>query len=158
MARFNEQAINQIFDSIVSMALQSGYFDSVNQHEPKSAPGQPGTTCSVWMQTLRPISSSGLASTSGLMILNIRLYTSMTQQPFDMIDPNVTAATSYLMGQLSAGFQLGGQAGVRAIDLLGAFGVPLAAQAGYVEIDRRMFRVMTLTVPVEVNDMWDQSP
>lgn len=158
MANFNEDAINTVFDEIVSLALQSGYFEHVNQHEPKSAPGSSGITCSVWIQTLRPIPSSGLSITSGLMILNVRMYTSMTSQPFDAIDPNVTAATSYMMGALSANFQLGGQVGVRAIDLLGAFGIPMAAQAGYVEIDRRMFRVMTLTVPVEVNDMWVQAP
>jgi hypothetical protein len=157
MGNFDETAIGEIFDRITSMSLSSGYFDSVNNHEPKSAPGN-GVTCSIWAQSIRPVRTSGLAATSGMLILNERIYTSMTQQPFDMIDPNVTAAASYVMGQLSGDFDLGGVANVREIDLLGANGIPLAAVAGYVEIDRKMLRVMTITVPIVVNDMWTQVP
>jgi len=153
-----DTAISDVFNRIESFALQSGYFDNVNGHEPKSAPASNGVSCSIWVQSIRPIPTSGLAATSGIITINARIYTSMMSQPFDAIDPNVTAAASYLMGQLSADFQLGGQNGVRAIDLLGAYGFPLSAAAGYVEIDRRMFRVMTITIPVEINDMWAQVP
>jgi hypothetical protein len=152
---FNEAAIAAIFDKTVSYAAASGYFDSVNAHEPKSAPGN-GVTCAVWVDRIAPVRSSGLASTSGLLVLMQRVYTNFISQPFDAIDPNVLSAVSWLIGAYSADFDLGGAGGTRNVDLLGAEGVPLAAQAGYIEIDRKMNRVMTVTIPIVVNDMWSQ--
>jgi len=61
-----------------------------------------------------------------------------------------------LMTSYAADFELGGNA--RNIDLLGQTGVQLSAQAGYVEIDNRLFRVMDITIPVIVNDAWAQTP
>ena len=152
----NDAAINAIFDAVVSLALQSGRFDSVNQHEPKSAPGT-GITCSIWMQQIRPVPrASGLAATTGLLILYERLYTSFLSQPYDMIDPAVTSATVDLIGRMSADFDFGEIASVRNVDLLGQTGHSLSAQAGYVEIDRRMYRIMTITIPIIVNDMFAQ--
>ena len=152
---FNDAAVDAVFNSLISLALQSAYFDNVNQHEPKSAPGY-GITCSVWIQTITPIRGSGQAATSGLLLMNMRLYTSMTQQPFDMIDPNITKAVTWMMGAISGKFQLG-LPDTRNVDLLGINGYLLSAQAGYVEIDRKMMRVMTMTVPIVINDMWAQS-
>jgi hypothetical protein len=43
------------------------------------------------------------------------------------------------------------------VDLLGSAGAPLSAQAGYLNQDGRLFRVMTLTLPIIVNDVWDQA-
>ena len=152
---FNEAAISTIFDKVVSHAASLGYFDSVNAHEPKNAPGN-GVTAAVWVQAIRPSVSSGLAATSGVLILNVRVYTSFISQPFDAIDPNVTAATAALMSAYSGDFDFGGEADVRAVDLLGMAGQPMEAIAGYVEMDRRILRIMTLTVPVLVNDMFAQ--
>lgn len=156
-AKFNDEAVNSVFDRILGYALVSGRFDAVNQHEPKSAPGN-GVSSSVWVQRIRPIRSSGLNSTSGVLVLTQRIYTSFKKQPFDMIDPEVTAATTDIMGALSGAFELGGLPDVRAIDLLGTYGVALEAQAGYVEIDRTFYRVMTITIPVIINDMFVQVP
>lgn len=153
MANFNDAAVMTVFDKIVSYALASGRFDNVNQHEPKNAPGH-GLQCSVWMDKIVPVRTSGLNATSGLVNMYARIYTNFRQQPFDMIDPNVMAATADFMGALSADFDFGGAADVRNIDLLGMTGTPLSAQAGYVEIDRQMFRVMTITIPVIINDMF----
>src|SRR6266704_3150295 len=156
MPNFNDAAVMTVFDSVVSYALASGRFDHVNQHEPKSAPGH-GLECSVWMNSIVPIRSSGMGVTSGIVTLYARIYTNFRQHPFDMIDPNVMAATADLMGALSSDFNFGGGANVRAIDLLGvSSAAPLSAQAGYVEIDRQMFRVMTITIPIIINDMFIQ--
>jgi hypothetical protein len=155
-ANFNDAAINLVLDKVVSYALASGRFDSVNQHEPKNAPGS-GTYCSIWVQSITPARLSGLAATSGVLVLSVRAYTSFVQQPFDMIDPNIMAAITDFMGALSGDFEFGQQANVRNVDLLGANGVKMQANAGYVEIDRQVFRVMTLTVPIVINDMFNQS-
>lgn len=152
---FNEAAISAIFDKAMSHAAASGYFDSVNGSEPKSAPGN-GVYAAVWADRIAPVRSSGLASTSGVLVLMQRIYTSFISQPFDAIDPNVLAAVSYLIGAYSADFDLGGAGGTRMVDLLGAEGTALAAQAGYVTIDQKIYRVMTVTIPVVVNDMWSQ--
>lgn len=153
---FNDAAISAVFNKIVSYALASGRFDSVNQHEPKSAPGS-GLSCSIWVQNIRPITSSGLAMTSGVVEINARIYTSFISEPFDAIDPSVMAATSDIMGALSGDFSFGGSANVRCVDLLGMEGTALSSQAGYVELDRKMYRVMTILIPVIINDMWLQS-
>jgi hypothetical protein len=154
-AVFNDKAINDVIDRIVSFALTLGRFDSVNAHEPKSAPGH-NITFALWAQAIRPARLSGLAATSLNVIFQGRIYVPFNQVPFDMIDPNVMAATTDLMGALSGDFDLGGVANVREIDLLGANGVTLSAQAGYVEIDRRMYRIMTLTIPIIINDAFTQ--
>ena len=153
---FNDEAVMTVFDKVVSYALASGRFDFVNQHEPKNAPGH-GISCSVWIHMILPYRvGSGLSATTGVVQLNARLYTNFREQPYDMIDPNITAATVALMGAFTADFNFGGAAGVRNVDLLGQTGTPLSAQAGYVEIDKQMFRVMTVVVPVIVNDMFVQ--
>jgi hypothetical protein len=155
---FNDAAVFGVFDAVVSYALGTGRFNHVNQHEPKNAPGT-GIECSVWVYNMMPIRSSGLGATSGIVTLYARLYTNFRQQPFDMIDPEVMSATADLMGALSGDFTLGGMEGVRAIDLLGiTSGVPLSATSGYVEIDRQMFRVMTITIPIIIDDMFKQVP
>jgi hypothetical protein len=151
---FNDAAVSTVFDKIVSHAMESGRFDNVNEHEPKSSPGT-GTLCSVWIQQVRPYRLSGMGAISGVVILNARIYMNFRQKPYDMIDQNITSASMDLMAAMAGDFDFGGDAGVRAVDLMGASGFPLSCQSGYVEIDRQMFRVMTVTIPVIVNDMFD---
>lgn len=144
-----------IFDRVQSHALATGLFERVNTHEPKNAPGL-GLTASIWVDALGPIRSSGLAETSGRVAIMVRVQTNMVAEPQDAIDPNMLAAVSTLLAAYSGDFTLG--ANVRGIDLLGAYGTGLSAQAGYVEQDGTMFRIMDITVPVIVNDIWSQSP
>lgn len=144
-----------ILDAVVSHALASGQFERVNQHEPKNAPGN-GLTAAVWVETIAPVRSSGLAATSAVVTLNVRLYVSMLAEPQDAIDPNIVAAVDALMTAYSGDFELGGL--VQAVDLLGMAGVPMSARAGYLDQDGKLFRVMTITLPLIVNDVWEQVP
>lgn len=157
MANFNDVAVNQIFDQVVSYCLSIGRFDSVNQHEPKSAPGT-GMTFSVWIDQMFPIEASGLASTTGVVVLQGRVYKSFSSQPYDMIDQDVLSSVCTILGAFSGDFEFGEVANVRMVDLLGAY-IPkgLSARAGYVEIDRQIYRVMTIQIPVVVNDMFAQA-
>ena len=154
LPNMGDQAIGQVFDRLVSLAMATARFETVNQHEPKNAPGQ-GVNCSIWIQKIRP-ARSAINATSIVVDFDMRIYTSFTQQPFDFIDPAVWSATNTLMAALTGDFQLGGLADTRNIDLLGSNGSGLSAQAGYVEIDRRMFRVMTIDIPVIFNDAFNQ--
>lgn len=156
LPNLNDQAVNQVFDRLVSLALQTGRFDTVNQHEPKNAPGN-GVNCSVWIQNIKP-ARSGTAATSILVNFDMRIYKNFVSQPFDMIDPNITSAVMVIMAALSGDFDFGGIGDARAIDLLGMSGSALNATAGYVDIDRRMFRVMTINIPVIFNDAFVQEP
>ncbi len=141
---------------VESHALASGRFGSVNGHEPRSAPGS-GLTAAVWAQSIEPVpAGSGLAQTSIRLALNVRIYTPMTAQPPDAIDPAVVAATDALMAAYSGDFTLG--ATVRNVDLLGQHGAPLRADAGYLNQDGTLLRVMTITLPLICNDVWEQAP
>src|ERR1700685_1941615 len=139
-SNFNDAAIAIIIDKLMSYAMASGRFDTVNGHEPKSGPGR-GIHCSVWMQTITPATRSGLAATSGLLVFNVRVYMSFLSQPFDAIDPAVMAAMADFMGALSGDFEFGQEANVRMVDLLGSNGIKMGATAGYVEIERAIYRV-----------------
>lgn len=156
---FNQQGVEDLFAAIVSEAGQLGVFETVNTHEPKSAPGT-GLRCSIWIDTVKPLRSSGLAMTSGLVSFFARVYNNMLQEPQDDIDPAITSAVFSLMGQVSGDYAFSSVTtlDIRNVDLLGAYGEGLAAQAGYMQIDNGMYRVMVLNVPVVVNDLWSQEP
>jgi len=145
-----------IVEAARSHAMTLGIFSTTPTHEPKSAPG-PGLTLAIWAQDIRPIPArSGLASTSALLTLNERIYSSMMAEPQDEIDPEIIAAVDTLFASYSADFDLGGV--VAEVDLLGQYGEPMNARAGYLEQDRRVFRVMTIALPLVINDAWPQSP
>jgi hypothetical protein len=145
-----------LLDAAVSKAQSLGLFEKVNGHEPKTAPGK-GLQAAVWVQDLSPIQSSGLAATSGRVEISVRIYTNMLAEPQDGIDPRVLTAVAELIGAYTSDFEVGDLAGVRGIDLLGAYGTPLSAKAGYLNQDGKLYRVMTITLPVIVNDLWVQA-
>ncbi len=144
-----------ILAAVISHAKASGKFERVLTHEPKSAPGN-GLSVAVWVQSLRPASGSGLATTSARLELSVRVYTNMLADPQDAIDTHLLDAVDVLMAAYTGDFQLGGL--IRNVDLLGEHGDPLAANAGYLEQDKRLYRVMVITLPLICNDLWSQSP
>ena len=146
---------NAILQAVQDHALSSGLFETVNMHEPKNAPGN-GLVAAYWIDYIGPAASqSGLNKTTGLLVITGRIYSSMYQTPYDDIDPNILSAVTTLMGAYSASFTL--TAKVRNIDLQGISGRKLEAQAGYVSIDNKMMRVMDITIPMIVNDIWNQA-
>jgi hypothetical protein len=150
---FDAAAVDVLLDKVQSHAATLGVFETVNMHEPKSAPGN-GLRCAIWVQDIRPVLTSGLGATSGCVTLFVRIYGNMLQQPYDAIDPNILKATTTLMNAYTGDFDFG--VTVRNIDLLGQHGQAMAAQAGYIPIDSKLYRAMTITLPVIVNDMWTQ--
>jgi len=144
-----------LIDRLASHAMASGYFDRVNQHEPKNKPGR-GLTCAIWIDRIEPARGrSGLAVTDARVVFNVRVYTNMLQNPQDSIDPNVMIAADALFEAYTGDFSLGDEN--RFIDVLGMTqGHPLFAQSGYINIDNMVYRVLTLTVPVIVSNAWNQ--
>jgi hypothetical protein len=148
--------IDSILNTVISHAAASGWFEQVNGGEPLS-PAVPGLTAAVWVDTLAPIRASGLVSASARLGLTVRLYTSADQTPTDAIDPNLTLATDALTRAYVGDFQLGGGDDVRYIDIFGAHGAGLDARAGYLPLSGVQLRVMTISVPVIINDLWDEA-
>ena len=155
-----EALATALVEGLASYTLATGRFDKVNQHEPKSAPGS-GLTAAIWMDYIgtAPV-GNGLNVSDGLIVLKERLYMPLGSEPEDQIDPAMMAACMVLMAAYAARFSLGivDTAGDRAawIDLQGMTRYRLEAAAGYLKYDERQYRVMTLTVPVIVDELWPQ--
>lgn len=153
-AASNEEWLEDILDAVVSDVQRSGYFDKVNTHEPKRGPRN-GLTAAIWVQAVDPIAlASGLASTSARITFTLRMYQSMLKEPQDLIDVHMTKALSNLMRRYHDDFDFEGI--IRNIDLLGQFGVSLSAISGYLEVDGAMYRIIDMTIPCIVNDVWPQ--
>jgi hypothetical protein len=151
---FSESWIDPIFNAIVSDAQASGYFDVVNQFEPKAKPST-GLSAAVWLQHIVPIGRiSGLATTSARLLFMLRIYSNMFKEPPDMIDPDLARAASNLMRRYHDDFDFGGV--IRNVDLLGAYGVALEANAGYMQQDDTEFRIVDIQIPCLINDVWPQ--
>jgi hypothetical protein len=144
-----------IFAAVESHAETLAIFDRVGKHEPKNAPGN-GLTCAIWAAPIRPIpAASGLAAMSVRLELMVRIYNPMLQQPLDDIDPTVLDAVDALLGAYAGAFTLGGI--VRDVDLLGQHGTSLSAVPGYLTQDSKLFRVMDITLPLILNDLWNEA-
>jgi hypothetical protein len=151
--------LNDVVNAVVSHAAASGLFGKVNGHEPKGPPvtgRNPDLTCAVWVDMIRPAMSSGLSATSVILDLNVRLFLPAFIEPPDAIDPTMLGACHRLMAAYVGDFTLGGTA--RTVDVRGMGGKTMSAAAGYVEMSGKLFRVMTITLPVIVNDLWTEAP
>lgn len=149
MSNFSAAQARALFDAVRSQAQQLGIFQNVDTHEPQNAPGN-RLYCSINLGPIRP-TTSGLAAVSGRVTLIVRVWSAAMQRPLDDIDPEALATVSALMGALAGSFTLGGS--VRDIDLM-----QMSAQPGYVDFQEKQFRVVEITVPVEINDMFAEVP
>lgn len=151
---FDAQALT---DALTSIVAESGSITVVTTHEPLSAPPA-GLAAALWMQSIGPARKiSGLPETAARVEYTLRLYLPLVTGALDAVDPTMANAAATLIGSISAGFTLGGE--VFEADLLGGHGAPLGAKAGYVENPAgQTFRVIDITIPLIVDNVWSQSP
>jgi len=142
----------RLLTAVADAASECGWCKSAETFEPKSAP-QSDFHFAVCMMNATP-THSGLNSTTFRIELACRIYVSMLREPQASIDPEITAAAWDLMSMYSAGFTLGGL--VRQVDLLGESGEPLDLKFGYINIDKKLYRIAEITLPVIVNDVFTQ--
>lgn len=144
-----------IVDAVGSHAKTLGQFEQVILHEPRVAPGN-GMSLSIWTDEIETVAEhSGLAATSARVQLWLRLAMNMFYEPRDDLDPKILGgAVDALFNAYHGDFTLNGR--VAFIDLLGAYGERLKAKAGYLEQDKKLYRVMTINLPLIVNDVWEQ--
>jgi hypothetical protein len=145
-----------IINAALSDLSQTGLFETVEGHEPRSAPGN-GLTVAAWVEAIDPLGNeSGLASTTALLLLTVRIHLNAVSEPLDAIDPAITQAVDAVMAAYNGDFTLGGL--IKNVDIFGTYGTRLAARAGYVTISNTTYRCMNIAVPCVVGDVWTQSP
>jgi hypothetical protein len=149
----NNVDIDVLFDALVSICQRLGVFTKVSQHEPKSAP-ESDISAGVWMDYIGP-AESGLADTSTKCTFIVRVYQNFISEPQDRIDPAVWKAVNLVLESINGEFRLGLN-DVRNVDIFGHYGDALEARGGYIDIDNKMFRVVTITVPIILNDSYVQ--
>jgi len=144
-----------IVAAVQTHAAASGHIERVAGHEPISTPGG-GVTASVWLGRIRSVPArSGLAATSALVVLVVRLQIPW-RGDLDNVDLQLAAAVDDLMRAYTGDFTLGGQ--VANIDLHGESGIRLEGEPGYLRPDDgQVYRVFTITVPLIINDLWTQA-
>lgn len=148
-------SVTSIMSQVTSHAKRLGIFQQVTTHEPKSAPRNGLTVC-FWFTSINPVGmASGLASTSVRIELSARIFTPMLSEPADAVDLRLIEALDKLMEAYSGDFTLGGT--VMDVDLLGRYGDALEASSGYLEIDKKLYRVVDITLPLIVSDLWTQA-
>jgi hypothetical protein len=147
--------INTVLSTVKSHAQKTGYFTSVLLHEPKNAPAD-STTAAIWADRFRPVRTSGLNSVSVLLVLRIRLYSNMLQEPQDAIDASLATVADSLMTAYAGDFELGGA--VRNVDIFGTYGFDFGCVFGYLSQDSVLFRTAEITLPIVINDVWTEAP
>ena len=151
---FDVTAISALYSQVVSAAEKLAVFETVIQHEPKSAPVSL-PALAVWFAGFGPArGASGLDATAARVEFRARAYLNALSKPENATDPKLTDVASQVIGALSGGFTLGGE--VMVVDLLGGWGEPLSATAGYLSHDDKEFRVAELVIPVIFDNAWVQ--
>lgn len=145
-----------ILDAALSHAATLGAFDRFTRHEPKNAPGQ-GLSYAMWVDAIEPVAArSGLDTTSVRFTVMARLFQNMLAEPQDEIDPAIMDALDALFAAYTGDFTLGGL--IAEVDLLGAYGAGMRAQAGYIRQDSGIYRAVTVTLPLIINNAYEQEP
>lgn len=152
-------ALQGLVDSVCSAAQRIGHLDTVEGHEPREAPNSE-MHGAFWFAGIRPVRASGLASVATCVTMMGRLYLPAgdgTDLPYDEIDLKLFAASDRLMAAFCGKFTLGGQ--VRNVDIFGAHSPGLSADAGWAKFGSgARFRIMTFTLPLIVNDLYEEVP
>jgi len=146
--------------ALASHAMKLGQLDSpISLHEPRMRPTS-DLHAALWLNGITPIRASGLNTVSARVEWLFRMYTGGEQEPQDEIDVKVLTATDRFLSSLCGDFDLDDHLTdglVRMIDIFGAYGQGLNAAAGWARWSDGMSRVVTITIPVIVNDVWQEA-
>lgn len=148
MSNFSAADASALFSAIRSKAKALGVFAATIGHDPENAPPS-GITCSIALGPVKPVTSSGLDAVSGQVTLMVHVWNFAQKRPLDEVDPDVLAAACSLMGAFAGGFTLGET--VRNVELFS-----MSADPGYVNFESKEFRTMSITLPILINDMFEE--
>lgn len=146
--------VGNIFVKLRDHAGALGVFEHVEGHAMISPPSS-GIAIAFEAGQVRPGGQySGLSATSVVFTCTGSIYRTMQTQPVDDVETDISAAAMSLIVALSGDFDLGGN--VRNIDLLGATGTGLSADPGYLKLGDQTFRASVVTIPMIINDVFEQ--
>jgi len=140
-----------VFDMVVTHAQALGIFEVVYPCEPKSAPPN-GLSCAIYVGGPTQQGFSVVPARSGLdvvakrCVFTVRIHYPMLHEPVGEIEPTVLGATELLIDSYIGDFELDGTAAF--IDIFGMYGEGISGLPGYITIDNKIFRVMSVTLPV----------
>lgn len=144
-----------VITAAIDHLVQSGLFESVQDHESTSA-STGGLTADVWVSNIKSLpAQSGLDITSALLTLTVRIYLNATPPASNSLEQAIAGAADTLLTAYNAAFTFDGT--ISWLDLLGENGTPLSSIGGYVTVGGVFFRCMTITVPCVIDDVWPQS-
>lgn len=146
--------IENILAHVASHVMATGYFDTVLGYESKQSPST-GLNAALYVEDIRPIRTSGLNNTSVRLEIELRLYSSTYQAPYEGIDITLAKATDAVFTSIIGDFDLGGEA--RHVDIFGAYGQPVRVRSGYMNISGAEYRVFQVITPIVVDDVWSQA-
>lgn len=143
----------EVTDRLVSHVMSTRRFNRVNTSENRDV--TKGLTAEVWFQRLTPApSQSGLAAVTVRLEYTIRVRAALPRGNSDQIDPQVLEAVDDLMERYCTDFTLEGV--VKEVDIFGSSGEGLESNSGYIKIDDVDYRVVDITLPLIINDVWEE--
>jgi hypothetical protein len=140
-----------IFAVLVTHAQELGIFEVVYQGEPKMAPTN-GLTIALYVggtgdQGFSVVARrSGLATVAKRIVITARIHLPMLHEPTSEIESTILGAAEQYIDSLIGDYMLGST--VDFLDIFGAYGAAVSGLPGYITIDSKIFRVMSITIPV----------
>lgn len=152
----DDAAMDALYAQLTSPLKALGPFKAVTAHEPMGPPAGSPAAALWWSAGPDPARGlSGLGATSVRLEFTVRVYLSFTRAT-DNVDPRLLGLVSKVAAAYSREFTLDGEA--MEVDLLGAYGTPLKGRPGYLNFGDQEFRISDITVPVIIDDAWEQVP
>lgn len=143
-------SLKELLNRVGSWVSRTGAFGPVVTQEPMSAPGADGMTAGVWLQSMRPARSSGLASVSWRVTIIVRAY--VRANTGEQRDERMMTGIDLFLASLLADLSLDGL--VRKVDVFGEEGQALDVATGYMAVgEATPYRTVTVTLPVIINDL-----
>lgn len=149
----------QLQIDIVDLVSRLGLFDSVQSFELTGNIGQFVAAVFPHPDALAPLPGlSGLNTTSTRVTFIVRIYLAVSMQTPDTIDPRALNAAALIMRRFNEGFTFGET--VYEVALTGEQGLALSATAGYLKVGSpdasALYRIIDITVPILLGDVWNQ--
>ncbi len=142
--------ITSTLDSVLSYLQASAYFTAGAQlGEPKAPPEGNGLFAAVFMSSAA-VAELTLGTTIERHDVTVRIYRNMLSDPTGDVETEVAIVVQKVLSDLAGDFDLG--ATIRAIDVGGMHGPPLATTWGYVDVGGIMFRSADIALGLIVDD------
>jgi hypothetical protein len=142
----------EVMDAQASLVASLGVVKRNLSYEPKGSPGD-GLTAATWVDEVRPhVKASGLAVGSVVVVTVTRFMTNFKGSPTGEIDPTLVDAADLMIEALHGNFDLARDGCW--VDLGGESGAMWSVKAGYVELDNSVYRIVDVSVPYILTDIY----